>query len=123
MVKIFTDCSERTVLKFENLIERENHDEKAIELDLEAEFSSLALDIIGLGVFNYDFGSVTKESPVIKVWSHIYCFPSLICKYSISVSEDQEVCYILVLKYELLLLASISLIKAHPLMTIFPKQK
>ena len=27
----------------------------------------LALDIIGLGVFNHDFGSVTKESPVIKV--------------------------------------------------------
>ena len=39
-----------------------------IELDLEAEFSSLALDIIGLSVFNYDFGSVTKESPVIKVF-------------------------------------------------------
>ncbi|KAF3443497.1 hypothetical protein FNV43_RR13180 [Rhamnella rubrinervis] len=35
-------------------------------LDLEAEFSNLALDIVGLGVFNYDFGSVTKESPVIK---------------------------------------------------------
>jgi len=28
----------------------------------------LALDIIGLGVFNYDFGLVTKESTVIKVW-------------------------------------------------------
>lgn len=54
-------------MKFEELIERENHDKKAIELDLEAEFSNLALDIIGLGVFNYDFGSVTKESPVIKV--------------------------------------------------------
>lgn len=66
MVKTFTDCSERTVSKFEMLIERESHVEKAIELDLEAEFSSLALDIIGLGVFNYDFGSVTKESPVIK---------------------------------------------------------
>lgn len=66
MVNIFTDCSERTVLKFENLIERESLEEKVIELDLEAEFSSLALDIIGLGVFNFDFGSVTKESPVIK---------------------------------------------------------
>ncbi|KAK1281568.1 hypothetical protein QJS10_CPB22g00307 [Acorus calamus] len=67
MVKVFTDCTERTVLKFENLLEV-NHsgEENAIELDLEAEFSSLALDIIGLGVFNYDFGSVTKESPVIK---------------------------------------------------------
>ncbi|KAF5207168.1 hypothetical protein FRX31_003245, partial [Thalictrum thalictroides] len=34
---------------------------------LKAEFSSLALDISGLCVFNYDFGSVTKESPVIKM--------------------------------------------------------
>ncbi|KAH0983836.1 hypothetical protein GBA52_011013 [Prunus armeniaca] len=67
MVKTFRNCSERTILKFEKLLERENlHDEKTIELDLEAEFSNLALDIIGLGVFNYDFGSVTKESPVIK---------------------------------------------------------
>lgn len=55
-------------MKFEKLLERENSlGGKTIELDLEAEFSSLALDIIGLGVFNYDFGSVTKESPVIKV--------------------------------------------------------
>lgn len=68
MVKVFTDCSERTILKFEKLLQVENlSGEKTIELDLEAEFSSLALDIIGLGVFNYDFGSVTKESPVIKV--------------------------------------------------------
>uniref|UniRef100_A0A2N9EXP9 Cytochrome P450 n=1 Tax=Fagus sylvatica TaxID=28930 RepID=A0A2N9EXP9_FAGSY len=67
MVKIFTDCSERTILKFEKLLQEEMlHRGKTIELDLEAEFSSLALDIIGLGVFNYDFGSVTKESPVIK---------------------------------------------------------
>ncbi|XP_030965855.1 cytochrome P450 97B2, chloroplastic [Quercus lobata] len=68
MVKIFTDCSEKTILKFEKLLQEEtlNRGRKTIELDLEAEFSSLALDIIGLGVFNYDFGSVTKESPVIK---------------------------------------------------------
>lgn len=68
MVKIFTECSERTVLKFEKLLEGEHsRGGSVIELDLEAEFSSLALGIIGLGVFNYDFGSVTKESPVIKV--------------------------------------------------------
>eukprot|EP01042_Synura_sphagnicola_P003493 gene3493-4340_t len=35
-------------------------------LDMELEFCSVALDIIGKAVFNYDFGSVTKESPVIK---------------------------------------------------------
>lgn len=68
MTKVFTDCSERSILKLEKLLgEGELQEAKTIELDMEAEFSSLALDIIGLGVFNYDFGSVTKESPVIKV--------------------------------------------------------
>lgn len=33
---------------------------------METEFLNLGLDIIGLGVFNYEFGSVTTESPVIK---------------------------------------------------------
>ncbi|XP_078436871.1 cytochrome P450, family 97, subfamily B, polypeptide 3 [Wolffia australiana] len=67
MVKVFTSCSERTISKFESLLNESNEKEgREIELDLEAEFSSLALDIIGLGVFNYDFGSVTTESPVIK---------------------------------------------------------
>ena len=37
------------------------------ETDMEAEFLSLGTDIIGLGVFNYDFRSLTTESPVIKV--------------------------------------------------------
>ncbi|XP_065854016.1 cytochrome P450 97B2, chloroplastic-like [Euphorbia lathyris] len=67
MVKVFTDCSEKSILKFEQLLEGEVAcGRNVIELDLEAEFSSLALDIIGLGVFNYNFGSVTKESPVIQ---------------------------------------------------------
>ena len=48
-----------------------NHDlylqaDKEVRVNMEDEFLSLGLDIIGLGVFNYDFGSVTKESPVIK---------------------------------------------------------
>lgn len=68
MARLFTDCADRTVLKFDKLLEQEeSRGGKAIELDLEAEFSSLALDIIGLGVFNYDFGSISKESPVIQV--------------------------------------------------------
>lgn len=36
-------------------------------VDMETEFLNLGLDIIGLGVFNYEFGSITRESPVIKV--------------------------------------------------------
>ena len=35
-------------------------------VDMEAAFLSFGLDVIGLGVFNFDFGSVTAESPVIK---------------------------------------------------------
>lgn len=67
MAKVFTECADRTMLKFDKLLEQEESGGGSpIELDLEAEFSNLALDIIGLGVFNYDFGSITKESPVIK---------------------------------------------------------
>lgn len=83
MVKVFTDCSERTILKLENLLEKKSlSGQETIELDLEAEFSNLALDIIGLGVFNYDFGSVTKESPVIQVRVdkiHILTFVTELC--------------------------------------------
>lgn len=35
-------------------------------VNMESEFLNLGLDIIGLGVFNYKFGSITTESPVIK---------------------------------------------------------
>ena len=35
-------------------------------VEMETEFCSVALDIIGKAVFNYEFGSVTNESPVIK---------------------------------------------------------
>eukprot|EP00252_Welwitschia_mirabilis_P011872 TRINITY_DN2637_c0_g1_i1.p1 TRINITY_DN2637_c0_g1~~TRINITY_DN2637_c0_g1_i1.p1 ORF type:complete len:583 (-),score=116.08 TRINITY_DN2637_c0_g1_i1:230-1978(-) len=67
MVKIFVACSERTISKLEAQLQDVKFSSKRyIEVDMEAEFSSLALDIIGLSVFNYDFGSVTKESPIIK---------------------------------------------------------
>lgn len=35
-------------------------------VDLEERFCSVTLDIIGKAVFDYDFGSVTNESPVVK---------------------------------------------------------
>ena len=37
---------------------------------METEFCSVSLDIIGKAVFNYEFGSVTAESPVIQA---VYC--------------------------------------------------
>lgn len=49
-------------------------------VDMEERWNSYALDIIGLSVFNYDFGSITQESPVIQVRSpfffFFFCFPS-----------------------------------------------
>ena len=36
------------------------------QVEMEEKFCSVALDIIGKSVFNYEFNSVTKESPVIK---------------------------------------------------------
>lgn len=61
MVQLFNDCSRVLVNKLEGVA-----DQPGKTLDMESEFCSLGLDIIGLAVFNYDFGSVTKESPVIK---------------------------------------------------------
>lgn len=82
MTKMFTNCSVRMTEKFEKLLQQKAVDgENKIELDLEAEFSSLALDIIGLGVFNYDFGSVTKESPVIKVLLYLSLLYLEHCQY------------------------------------------
>jgi cytochrome P450 family 97 subfamily B polypeptide 3 len=40
-------------------------DDKVV-VDLEERFCSVTLDIIGKAVFDYDFGSVTKESPIVK---------------------------------------------------------
>ena len=36
------------------------------KVEMEEKFCSVALDIIGKSVFNYEFGSTTTESPVIK---------------------------------------------------------
>ena len=35
-------------------------------VDMEERFCSVTLDMIGKAVFNYDFGSVTQESPIVK---------------------------------------------------------
>ena len=40
--------------------------EQGTTIDMEERFGSLALDVIGKAVFNYDFGSVNEESPVVK---------------------------------------------------------
>jgi len=61
MVDLFGTCTERTLAKLDEVSASEDG-----AVDMETEFLNVALDIIGLGIFNYDFGSVTKESPIIK---------------------------------------------------------
>lgn len=60
------------------------------EVDMEAEFLSLGMDIIGLGVFNYDFRSLTSESPVIKVRHMPSC---CLFEYCFGVELDIFSCY------------------------------
>lgn len=60
MVGLFGYCNQPLI---DTLNKRVDGDGK---VEMESLFCSVALDIIGLSVFNYEFGSVTQESPVIK---------------------------------------------------------
>jgi cytochrome P450 len=60
MCNVFADCNQPLIQKLNDA------SENGSTLNMETEFCSVALDIIGKTVFNYDFGSVTDESPVIQ---------------------------------------------------------
>lgn len=60
MVTLFADCAENLSDQLEQNAAKNN------VVDMEERFCSVTLDIIGKSVFNYDFGSVTKESPIVK---------------------------------------------------------
>ena len=60
MMALFVDCNKRLVSKLDHVAE--SHE----TINMETEFCSVSLDIIGRAVFNYDFGSVDSESPVVK---------------------------------------------------------
>ena len=60
MVRMFTDCTVRLVSKLDKLADTGEI------VDMEENWNSCSLDIIGKAVFNYDFGSVDKVSPVVK---------------------------------------------------------
>eukprot|EP00899_Mesostigma_viride_P021344 jgi/Mesvir1/29210/Mv08628-RA.1 len=64
MIDVFAQCGLRSINKIDGLLASAGGAD--VVLDMEAEFSSIALDIIGISIFNYDFGSVTNESPIIK---------------------------------------------------------
>lgn len=63
MIATFADCTERSIDKLGSAARPQS---SGTRFNMEDEFLSLALDIIGLGVFNYDFNSVAAESPAIK---------------------------------------------------------
>lgn len=65
-LSMFGRCTERTIMKLEDAINGASKDGKDAVVDMEQEFLNLGLDIIGLGVFNFDFGSITAQSPVIQ---------------------------------------------------------
>ena len=58
MINLFGDCADRLNADLETRAVNKT------PLDMEERFCSVTLDIIGKAVFNYDFGSVTKESPI-----------------------------------------------------------
>jgi len=60
MITLFSDCGDNLI----NDLEGKANNKVAV--DMEERFCSVTLDIIGKSVFNFDFGSTTKESPVVK---------------------------------------------------------
>lgn len=59
-MKLFVDCNQPLLAKLKDA------SDSGTTLNMETEFCSVSLDIIGKAVFNYNFGSVTNESPVVK---------------------------------------------------------
>lgn len=64
MVGLFGYCNTPLIASLDKLIGEGSNGVGKVEM--EEKFCSVALDIIGKSVFNYEFGSVTNESPVIK---------------------------------------------------------
>lgn len=60
MVGLFGYCNQPLIKSLEQLVEKDG------KVEMEEKFCSVALDIIGKSVFNYEFGSVTEESPVVR---------------------------------------------------------
>merc|ERR1719491_1616991 len=61
MVGLFGYCNTPLIASLEKCA-----DANSGKVEMEEKFCSVALDIIGKSVFNYEFDSVTNESPVIK---------------------------------------------------------
>ncbi|CAM9825620.1 unnamed protein product [Chrysoparadoxa australica] len=60
MMGLFSDCNFVLIDKLGKAADASE------VVEMESNFCSVSLDIIGKSIFNYEFGSVTSESPVIK---------------------------------------------------------
>ncbi|KAI7724554.1 hypothetical protein M8C21_003316, partial [Ambrosia artemisiifolia] len=58
--RVFCKCSERLVEKLRS------YARDGTSVNMEQQFSQLTLDVIGLAIFNYNFDSLTADSPVIE---------------------------------------------------------
>lgn len=68
MISMFSQCNTEFIA---SMYEITDHNAKLqsgepVAIDMEEKFCSVTLDIIGQAVFNYEFHSVTDESPVVK---------------------------------------------------------
>lgn len=68
MVGLFGYCNQGLITNLEKAAAKNDasNGQTGGKIEMEEKFCSVALDIIGLSVFNYEFGSVTNESPVIQ---------------------------------------------------------
>lgn len=58
--RVFCNCAERLVEKLQG------NAQNGTAVNMEENFSQLTLDVIGLSVFNYNFDSLSANSPVIE---------------------------------------------------------
>lgn len=58
--RVFCKCAERLVEKLQS------DAVNGTAVNMEEKFSQLTLDVIGLSVFNYNFDSLSADSPVIE---------------------------------------------------------
>lgn len=67
-VGMFGYCNQGLISSLNTLAQKNDAPDGQIggTVEMEEKFCSVALDIIGLSVFNYEFGSVDDESPVIR---------------------------------------------------------
>ena len=67
MIEVFADCGDNLCSDLAARAAAQT------PVEMEERFCSVTLDIIGKAVFNYDFGSVTKENPIVKALYRVLC--------------------------------------------------